>query len=176
MPGPYSGRQVFGSEGLGGISGVVTSLPVGFVLGEERQEGGISFRLVYNAGNSQASPGFLLARAFGGAGPYSMTVSTASDVNAHVGAVVCHHATATTGTYFWGAYRGYLASGLIATGITQLAGNASYMSTDGAVLPVTNTAASGLVHSGNMAIGYTVISPSGGTVAVRQGSVWIDIP
>lgn len=176
MPGPYSARQVFGSPGLGEVSATVSSLPVGYVLGEERLDGGINYRLCYNAGNSQISVGFMSQRVFGGGGPFSMTVSTVADVNAHVGAVLAHNATVPTGHYYWGAYRGYIASGLIATTITQLAGNASRLSTDGAVLPVTSTAASALVASANMAIAFTVISPTAGTVAVRQASVWLNVP
>lgn len=177
---PFSYRQVMGDALLGSVSATVThsvfGLPAGYTLGERRDEGNITYQLVYNAGNSQINPGFVATSRQVGGGPYSVTVSTASDVNAHIGAVVNHHATVPTDCYFWGVKRGFLASGLVATSITQLLGNASRISTDGAVLPVTSTAASNLVASGNMAIAFTMVSPTGGTVAVRQAGVFVNIP
>ena len=177
---PFGYRDTFGDAGLGGISAVVTAggnaIPPGYQLGEVRQEGGIVYQLVYNAGNSVIGPGFVATSRQVGGGAYSVTVSTAADVNAHIGAVVAHHATVPTDCFFWGAKQGFLASGLVATSITQLLGNASRISTDGCVLPVTSTAASCIVASGNMAIAYTVVSPSAGTVAVRQAGVVLNIP
>lgn len=177
---PFGYRDTFGDSGLGGISAVVTANgaapPAGYQLGEVRQEGGIVYQLVYNAGNSVILPGLGASSRQVGGGPYSVTVSTAIDVNAHIGLVVAHHATVPTDCYFWGAKQGFLASGLIATSITQLLGNASKINTDGCFLPVTATAASCLVASGNMAVAFTVVSPTAGTVAVRQAGVVLNIP
>lgn len=108
----YTVRQVFGDEGLGSISGVVSSLPVGATLGDERMHNGVQYRLMFNSGNSQISPGFIgspksLASGAVNTGPYSCTVSSVSQTGHALGAVVCVNATATTGTYFWGAFRGY---------------------------------------------------------------------
>jgi len=89
---------------LGPISSVVTSLPVGYNLGDKRIESGIKYVLVHNAGNSQIGPGFIASPIFS-AGPYSLTISTAVGVNDHLGAVVVVHATATTGSFFWGAFQ-----------------------------------------------------------------------
>lgn len=103
--GNYDSR-VFAAGGLGSISGVVATAPAGANLGEERWHNGAKYRLFYNAGNSQISKGRCFVNSLTvGNGPYSVTVSTVTEtVNKVMGAVV--HATATTGTYFWGVVRG----------------------------------------------------------------------
>lgn len=164
-------RQVMGDAGMGGVSAVVATLPAGYTLGEERQEEGIVYRLVYNASNSQIAPGFVMSPA-GLYGPYSGTVTTASKTHAHIGAVVVHNATATTGTYFWGATKGYLASGLVADAVTLATGNAFYIALSGQVNGITTNSVG---VSGNYIIGGVVQGPTAGTIAVRQGSVIINL-
>lgn len=128
-------RQTHADAGLGGVSGVVSSLPAGYVLGEERQEkdqdGNIQvYRLVYNAGGEQAGPGYFMQRV-GSAGPFSMTVTTVSKTHAHIGAVLVEHATATTGTYFWGLVRGRSAQGVVGDASSIPTGSAFYIASDG---------------------------------------------
>ena len=177
---PYQYRGVMADAQLGGLSACVTysvyGLPAGYTLGEERVEGGINYRLVYNAGNSAIQPGYIASPRPVGGGLYSVTVTTVTGTFNHVGAVLAHNATVPTDCYFWGAYRGYIASGLVATSITQLAGNCSHIDTDGCVRPVSNTVAGAYASSGNVAIACTLLSPTAGTVAVRQASVWLNIP
>lgn len=104
--------RVHGDGGLGSVSGVVSSLPAGYTLGEEREEEGIAYRLMYNAGGEQVDQGLICSPAsyrsgVAHAGPYSGTVTTTSDAAHAYGAVIAYNATATTDTYFWGAFRGY---------------------------------------------------------------------
>lgn len=99
-------ERAFGDGGLGGISGVVSSLPAGFSMGEVRWQNGIKYRLMHNAGNSQINPGMACKHAEAGAGPYSVTVSTVTEAVTGARGVVLH-ATATTGTYFWGVVYGH---------------------------------------------------------------------
>ena len=167
----YDDRVFTGGE-LGKVSAVVASLPAGYVLGEERYENGVVFRLVYNAGNSQISTGFLGSPIPLSGGAYSLTVSTASKTNAHGGAAVCHHATATTGTYFWGAVRGYLASGLVADAVTLATGSAFYVGVNGQVNGITVNSTN---VSANVPIGVVINGPTAGTIAVRQASVLLQI-
>lgn len=88
------------------ISAVVGSLPVGPALGDERVYNGVSYRLVYNPNSAVISKGFYASPVPLGGGPFSVTMSTVTDSNSQAGAVVCVHATATTDTYFWGAFKG----------------------------------------------------------------------
>lgn len=99
-------ERAFGDGGLGGISGVVSSLPAGFSMGEVRWQSGIKYRLLHNGGNSQAIPGQGLVAIGAGAGPYTCTISSVSGSITGVRGI-CHHATATTGTYFWGVTFGH---------------------------------------------------------------------
>ena len=109
-----SESRFWADEGMGSISAVVASLPNGATLGEERIHAGVRYKLCYNAGNSQILPG-------NGAVPIaaptssvaSVTVTSASQGGGLIGGVVVVHATATTGTYFWGAFKG-LVPGVIA--------------------------------------------------------------
>ena len=100
------GYQELGGSPLGDISAVVTSLPAGPQLGDERVHNGIKYRLVYNAGGASGPVGSVMSPVPLAGGAYSVTVTTASDSRNHVGAVVVVHNTATTGAYFWGAYQG----------------------------------------------------------------------
>lgn len=106
MAGPYGNvTRMAGMGALNSTSGVTSSLPAGAVLGMDRWEDTLHFRLFYNAGNSQISKGHGFARGVGGAGPNSVSVSTVSGVKAQM-AGVNYNSTATTGTYFWGVVRG----------------------------------------------------------------------
>lgn len=112
--GIYTTRETFGDEGLGGISGTVSTLSVapGVQLGEERMYNGVMYRLMFNTGNSQINPGFICSPKSAGSnavncGPFSGTVSTVSGLGHALGAVVVQHATVPTGNYFWGAFKGY---------------------------------------------------------------------
>lgn len=126
--GNYDTRVYSGTD-LGKVSGTVTSLPAGYVLGEERWENAVKYKLVYNAGNSAIAPGYL-ATPITSAGPYSVTISTTSDSMAF-GAVVNYNATAATGAYFWGAVTGRMplqCNSSIATG------GAAILSANGVVI------------------------------------------
>ena len=119
------------------ISAVVTSLPAGPQLGDERVYNGVTYRLVFNAANSQISTGRYASPVPLDGGLYSVTVTTTSDANHHLGAVVVHHATATTGTYFWGAIRGVVPmvpSATISAGIVAMCGLSGIV-TSGPSLP-----------------------------------------
>jgi hypothetical protein len=72
-------------------------------VGTLRREGDEIYRYVYNAGNSQISPGYgcTLSAVTG----YSVTVSSITSVDAFVGLV--KHATLTTGTYGWTLVHGF---------------------------------------------------------------------
>lgn len=165
--------RVYEGGGLGGISGTVASLPAGFVLGEQRWHDGILYRLVQNAATGTAvAPGQVAHAIPVGGTAYSVSVSgTASQTfGAMAGAVVCHHATAATGYYFWGVTRGYLASGLIATGTCLATGRAFYPAEGGSVTGITPNST---LVSGNVLGGVCLVGPTAGTVGVRQGSVYV---
>lgn len=99
-------RQTHADGGLGSVSGVVSSLPVGYTLGEERAEGTNKYRLVYNNGNSQASVGYVLVNDGSGVGPYSCTITSTAGTIPPKAVGVVKHATLTTGTYGWALVKG----------------------------------------------------------------------
>ncbi len=142
--------RVFTGTDLGKVSGVVTSLPAGYVLGEERWEAQKKYRLVYNSGGASGAIGNFMTNV-GSTGPYSLTVTTASDSNQHLNAVVVHNATATTGAYFWGLVQGRCA---LTTGNASVpTGTAVYISAAG----VAGNYASfsiGTLALGNAPVGY----------------------
>lgn len=105
--GQYGYQQIGGSSF--DISSVVSTLPAGVSLGDEKVYNGVAYKCVYNPNSAVISKGFYASPVSIGGGPYTVTVSTVSDANHGVGAVVCVHATATTDTYFWGAYKGIVA-------------------------------------------------------------------
>lgn len=143
-------RQIHADGGLGSVSGVVSSLPAGYTLGEVRRESNKEYRLVYNAGGATISPGYFATPVKGGAGPHSMTVTTTSKTFAHVGAVLCHNATATTGTYFWGLTKG--ASVAVSGDTASIAtGNGLYIAADGQVAQMPSS-----VPTGNICIGWNI--------------------
>lgn len=166
----WNDSRVFAAGGLGSISGVVATLPAGAKLGEERWDNGLKFRLFFNAGNSQINPGFAGSPRPVGGGAYSVTVTTTSKTGDHFGACVVHHATATTGTYFWGAVYGYLASGVAADASTITTGTRFYLAADGKMNLMPQS-----VVTGNAEVGVCLNGPTAGTVAVRQSSVLLKL-
>lgn len=92
--------------GMGSISAVVATLPAGYTLGESRVVSGIKYRLFQNTGGSTIGVGSIAAPISVNAGPYSVSVSTASKSNHHIGACVVKHAAVATTYFFWGAVRG----------------------------------------------------------------------
>lgn len=104
--------QHLADAGLGPISAVVTSLPLGYTLGMAREFDRNDYILAFNAGNSEIPAGGVASPILGGAGVYSVTVSTASQGNDHIGGVAVQHTTVPTAAYFWGCRRGVI-SGMI---------------------------------------------------------------
>lgn len=163
-------RKVYADEGLGSVSGVVSSLPAGYTLGQHRQEGAKTYKLACNAGNSQASVGFFLTPVKGGAGAYSLTVSTTSKTYAAEGAVLCENATATTNTYFWGLVHGYTTKGTVADNISIPTGTQFYIGVDGKVDVMPQS-----VVTGNRAIGYNVGAVGTVTTGTLSGDPFITL-
>lgn len=117
--------------GLGSVSAVVATLPAAYTLGESRFESGVKYRLVHNAGNSQVGPGFVMTPVLS-AGPYSLTITTTSRTNGHLGAGVVVHTTLTTGTFGWVAVRGRV-GGLVADTTSVPTGSAVYIAANGQI-------------------------------------------
>lgn len=168
----YGFKQVYGAEGLGTVSGVVSALPAGCSLGDKREENGLVYRLCYNAGNSAAYPGHAMSAVpikavTSGAGDYSMTVTTVSGAWNGVNACVVHNATATTGTYFWGVTKGRLTSGLVCNAAASAStGGAVTIDSAGGVAAVTTMSLS------NPPIAITFASlTTGSTTPSRTGDV-----
>ena len=159
-----SESRFWGDEGMGSISAVVASLPNGATLAEERIHSGVRYKLCYNAGNSQILPGNLAAPVSGG-GIASVTVTMASQAG-NVGFVVCNHTTATTGTYFWGAFRGVVA-GLIGDTVSIPTGNHICVGADGTVQLFNLNS----VVSGKMDCGIVITTVSNG--GARTGSAYV---
>ncbi len=158
----------FADAGLGGISAVVATLPVGYTLGEYRVEDGIQYQLKYNAGSSVIRPGYAASPIPVFGGPHSVTVSTVSKTYCNFGAVVVHHQTVPTNYFFWGVRKGYLTSGVVADAATAITGAALYLGVDGQF----NTTA-GSQATGNIPIAIALVGPTAGTIAVRQSAVLI---
>lgn len=123
----------YADAGLGGVSLTVASLPAGFNLGEGRIVDNASYRLCYNAGNSAIDQGKFATPALSGAGPASVTVSTVTNSNAHIGAVQVAHATVSTGYYFWGLVSGMSPVGAVAEAASAPTGSAFHIATDGTI-------------------------------------------
>ena len=171
-------ERAHGDAGLGGISGVVSSLPVGYTLGEERLFEGIWYRLMYNAGNSQANPGLVVAP-LGVGGPFSGTITTTSDGGQGYGAVVVKHATATTGTYFWGAFKGYPVK--VQGGTASIATGGDFMiAVDGAVSTHTTAATATVIgqRETRVLVGRNMGQTSAATITTltASGDCYIDFP
>lgn len=177
-------HRVYGDAGLGSVSGVVSSLPAGYTLGEERQEAGVWYRLMYNAGGEQVDQGLICSpfsyrSGVAHAGPYSGTVTTTSDAAHAYGAVVAHNATATTDTYFWGAFRGYPIP--LSGGASSHATNTDIcVGVDGGVSTFVTAATAGAVgqRNPNAIIGRVIGATTTGTITTdtRSGDVAIDFP
>lgn len=148
--------------GLGTVSAVVSSLPAGYTLGEARMESGQKYRLFYNAGNSQISPGFCFTPATS-AGPYSITITTTSKTFDNVGAGVVYNATATTGTYFWGVVRGRVP--VVGDASSVPTGSAFYIGADGAVELFPQS-----VVTGNVVVGINLGGAASKTVTTGAKS------
>lgn len=149
---------------LGSVSAVVSSLPIGYSLGQTRNISGVKYQLIYNAGNSQISPGFIGTSGAGSVGPFSVTISTASKSNHHLGAVVCVNATATTGTYFWGAIDGRV--GALVADTTSIATGANfYIAANGQVELMPQS-----VVTGNTIIGVNLGGSASKTVTTGAAS------
>jgi hypothetical protein len=142
-------------------------LPAGYTLGELRNEGARTYKLVYNAGNSQISQGLFAAHAIAGAGAYSLTVSSASKTNAHIGAALCYNATATTGTYFWGLVKG-VTGGLTGDAASIPTGNMFFIGDNGKVTLMPQSAV-----TGNVAIGEALTTIEAAAV---NGTAYINLP
>lgn len=123
----------FADAGLGTVSATVATLPAAFALGEERTVDSAKYRLCYNAGNSEISTGKFATPALAGAGINSVTVSTVTNSNAHIGAVQVAHATVATGYYFWGLFSGMSPIGAVGEAASLPTGSAFHIATDGTV-------------------------------------------
>lgn len=163
-------RQTHADAGLGSVSGVVSSLPAGYELGEERLEDGKLYRLVFNAGGATAEKGFVMSPLKTGAGPFSMTVTTTSKTNDHVGAVVVHNATMTTDTYGWGLVRGRCQ--LAGDTASIVTGGALYIAADGQVALFPQSAS-----TGNIVIGRNVGGTTTGTITTGaiSGDAYVNL-
>lgn len=153
-------------------SGVASVLTGQYALGMEAARDGVIYKLCYNAGNSAVPPGMVAGQAAGN-GANSLTVSTAAAAWAEFGAVVNNSAASVaTGFYFWGAKRGFLASGMVASAACIPSGSAFYISTNGNIVLFPQS-----VITGTNAAGYavtTVLSTTSG--GGRNGSVIIELP
>lgn len=162
--------RVIADEGLGKISAVVGTLPVGMNLGEAREQDRVDYVLCHNAGNSAIDAG-LIATPVGGGGAYSVTVSTVSLANDEYGAVVAYHATVPTGSFFWGAKKGVVALQAETASITT--GSAFYLADSGTVKKAPQSVVTGLNFVGVTLT--TVLSVTSGA-GVKNGTAYINLP
>jgi hypothetical protein len=153
--------------GLGGISSVVSSLPLGYTLGERRTVSGVEYKLVFNAGNSEIQPGNVAAPILALAGVNSVTVSTSSQGNNHIGGVVNVHATAPTANYFWGATRGVV-GGLIGDSASIPTGSAFAIGANGSVQLMPQS-----VVTGKVVVGVVLTTVSNG--GAKNGNAYISM-
>ena len=173
MAGVGDVKHYAGGGEFAAVSSTVTTLPVGFRLGDILYESGIRYKLLFNAGGASITAGCFVTPA-GSSGPYSMTVTMATATNAHIGAAVCYNATAATATYFWGATHGYLTAGMFGGNISCATGNKIMLDTDGAVTPYPILPGSiSTAFQGNFAVGVALTSI---TTGVRTGTVLLSLP
>lgn len=97
-------------------------------VGRRRSEGDERYIYVYNAGNSQISPGY--AAIVSAVSGYSVTVSSVTSVDVPVG--FCKHATLTTGTYGWLVTHGFC-QGVMAANHSAAVGSPLVLAADGAL-------------------------------------------
>lgn len=162
--GKYDSR-IFAAGKLGGVSGTAATLPAGAELGEERWHAGVKYKLFYNAGTASITVGHAASPIpiAGGSTPFSVTVSTLTNVGNAFGACVVPNATVATGYYFWGAVKGALTASLMQSGATLATGDVIGIGEDGKLNGLTPASAQ---VSGNGAIGWVVAGPTAGTTAV----------
>lgn len=145
-------RQTHGDSGLGSISAVVGSLPVGYTLGESRMVNEVKYRLIYNSGGASAAVGHAMIRQTINQ-PYSLTVTCLTELI--TGAVgVVQNATLTTDAYAWIAVQGHPVS-CVASNISIATGMPVTLAKDGKFV---TTATSGnwvAVNVGDAAAGTT---------------------
>lgn len=158
----FQNRVVYGDEGVGSISGVITSLAGGYKLGERRHQDGVDYVLAYNKGTSEAGQGMLLAATMGcGVLPYSVTVTTVTEsVNPAVVGWV-QNATAPASTYFWMGVYGFPAS-LRASNISIATGVFVGPAAAGKVITTNTTANYIAINIGDVA-SATAVTDSIGT-------------
>lgn len=158
----------FADAGLGTISGVVSSLPAGFALGELRTHDGAQYRLCYNSSSDATiDQGKFAAPVLSGAGPNSVTVSYLSKTNAHIGAVQVAHATVSTGNYFWGLMHGPSPIGAVGDAASLPTGSAFYLSAGGLIALQNETS----LTSGNAVKGRVITTVSNG--GAYNGKIYI---
>lgn len=155
--------------GLGSVSATVATLPIGYTIGEARVVDQVEYNLVFNSGNSAIPPGYVAIQQGSG---YSVTISSAVEVNDHIGAVVANTVSVPTANYFWGAKRGYLASGLVASAVCIVTGAQMYIGTNGNVISMPLSLITGVTPIGNVLV--TVLSTTSG--GGRNGGVYINLP
>jgi hypothetical protein len=116
----------------------VTATP-SMAIGTRRFEQGDELVYLYNNGTTQISPGngCILSGTTG----YSVTVSSVTSVDTYL--AVCKHATATTGTYFWGVYRGFVPMRAVAN--SGLASADYVMAGDNGTFTVPGTVVTGYI-------------------------------
>ncbi len=158
--------RVIADEGMGSISAVVGTLPAAFNLGEAREYNRVEYVLCHNAGNSEIGAGRVATPILAGAGPYSMTVSTASQGNNHIGGVVVQNTTVPTANYFWGAKRGLIA-GMVGDSVSIPTGNAMAIGDNGSIQLMPQS-----VVTGKVAFGLVITTVSNG--GARSGTCFIN--
>ena len=140
---PY--RQVHGSGDLGELSGYSKSTyPVGYTIGEVRYNDTHTkkFRLFWNATGASLPTGTIWARDIAGGGPYTITVSTTTELGI-TNAVCCldgntHTKTIPTASFFWGCVWGHPVA-LLASNISVGTAIAVCATAGGKVIPATVT-------------------------------------
>jgi hypothetical protein len=134
---------------------------------------------MYNAGGEQIDQGLVASVESSGGGPYSCTVTTTSDGLDGYGAVLCHHATATTDTYFWGVVRGYPVK--LKAGTASIATGTDFMiGVDGAVTTHTTAATATVIgqRQTRVLVGQNIgaLADSTITTDTRSGDAMVDFP
>jgi len=129
-------------------------------VGARRTEGNNEYLYVYNAGNSQISPGFLAI--VSGVSGYSVSVSSVSSVDMAIGHV--RNATLTTGTYGWIVTHGFV-QGVMSANESCTAGSVLMPAADGTLVQKTiSTGFVGVCHAKAQA---AVASGTSGSFYIR---------
>ena len=164
----YDARSFTGTD-LGKVSGTVTSLPAGYVLGEERWENAAKYRLMFNAGGASITQGFAAAPIMS-AGPYSLTVTTTSKTFDHIGAGFALNATVPTAAFFWGAVR--FRGAVVGDASSVPTGSFFYIASDGKVELTVQS-----VMTGNQIIGVNLGGAASKTITtgVLSGDAYVTL-